>query len=128
MEDAAMSGWGGMGSMIFDQTVAAEAGKAVVRTWYHEGKAGPVWRGAFRGYKVTRMKVFPAAIDDEEVLATFERPDSDNGPWDEDFPDSTARALDRAAAFAAEWNAGAARRERALRDQLRRQKWRSEPR
>ena len=109
-----MSGWGSMGSRIFGRTFAAEAGQAVVRTWWdHEGKAG---RGrGFRGYKVTRMKLLPAAIDQEEVLATFERWDSDDHPWDEDeyFPVSK-RTLGRAAVFAADWNAGGARRERAL--------------
>ena len=106
-----MSGWGGMGNMIFDQTVMAEVGKAVVRSWYHEGKTGQ-GRG-FRGYKVTRMKRFPAAIDDEEVLAMFEYPEN-AVPFT--LTMNSDSSLDRAAAWAADWNAGGARRERALRE------------
>ena len=107
-----MSGWGSFGKLIFGQTVAAEHGKAVVRSWYHEGKTGQ-GRG-FRGYKVTRMKLFPAAIDDEEVLATFERPPDGTVPFT--LAIGSDPSLELAAAFAADWNAGGARRERALRE------------
>ena len=105
-----MSSMSNLRAKVFGQTVAADPGQAVVRNWYQEGETSQ-GRG-FRGYKVTRMKLVPF-IDDEEVLAFF--------GWESDYtmPHTIMLDLDpsleRAAAFAADWNAGGARRERALR-------------